>query len=270
MGSKNLKTIHITATRHPSTPPELRTAAKEAVDKLRVDPHLDSLRRWGTLVLMDSKHRRRPTGQEPPVRSGAVHQIGERRAFDKYVTRHHGCYACPIKCSRNSKVADGPYAVEMEGPEYETTNALGPMCWVSDPEAILYTNQLCNEYGLDTISTGVTIAFALKLREKGLLADEPDLPLAWGDPVSVYGLIERIALRRGIGDVLAEGTHRAAERIGGGAEHYARSRVSPKGLDWATPPPTAGPITSTACLRLTWPVYGTSPTASSRPRSCRS
>ena len=87
--------------------------------------------------------------------------------------------------------------------------------------AILYANRLCNEYGLDTISTGVTLAFALELHEKGLLLDEPDLPLEWGNPLSVHGLIERIALRHGIGDILAEGTRRAAERIGGGAERYA-------------------------------------------------
>ena len=94
--------------------------------------------------------------------------------------QHRGCYACPIKCSRDSKVLEGAFAVEVEGPEYESTNALGPMCWISDPEAILYANRLCNEYGLDTISTGVVVAFALELRERGLLADEPDLPLAWG------------------------------------------------------------------------------------------
>jgi aldehyde:ferredoxin oxidoreductase len=118
--------------------------------------------------------------------------------------------------------------VTVEGPEYETTNALGPMCWVSDPEAILYANRLCNEYGLDTISTGVTVAFALELREKGIIADEPDLPLEWGSPAALHGLIERIALRRGIGDVLAEGTRRAAQAIGGGAERYA---MQVKGLE---------------------------------------
>jgi aldehyde:ferredoxin oxidoreductase len=160
-------------------------------------------------------------------------------AFDKYVTEHRGCYACPIKCSRDSVVADGPFAVAVEGPEYETTNALGPMCWISDPEAILYANRLCNEYGLDTISTGVTIAFALELHEKGLLPPAlgpvsdraaslgpvsdraDDLPLEWGNPATLHGLIERIALRQGIGDLLAEGTRRAAKRIGGGAERYA-------------------------------------------------
>jgi len=180
-------------------------------------------------VLMDGKNIR----GDQPARNHQFVQVPyiksvNAAAFDRYVERHTGCYGCPIKCSRDSNVADGPYAVELEGPEYETTNALGPMCWVSDPEAILYANRLCNEYGLDTISTGVTIAFALELREKGLLDDEPDLALEWGSPATLHGLIERIALRRGIGDVLAEGTRRAAERIGKGAERYA---MQVKGLE---------------------------------------
>ena len=232
MGSKNLKAIHAIAAGRPATPPALRAAAKEATDKLRKDPHLDGLRRWGTLVLMDSKN----IGGDQPAKNHQFAQVPfiksvNAAAFDRYVEEHRGCYACPIKCSRDSRVADGPYQVEIEGPEYETTNALGPMCWVSDPEAILYANRLCNEYGLDTISTGATIAFALELHEKGLLpaASEPDdLPIEWGNPATLHGLIERIALRQGIGDILAEGTKRAAERIGGGAERYA---MQVKGLE---------------------------------------
>jgi aldehyde:ferredoxin oxidoreductase len=229
MGSKNLKALHITATHRPSTPEELRVAARQTVDKLRADPHLDGLRRWGTLVLMDSKN----IGGDQPAKNHQYVQVPfinavNGKAFDRYVDKRRGCYSCPIRCSRESTVADGPYAVTVEGPEYESTNALGPMCWISDPEAILYANRLCNEYGLDTISTGVTVAFALELRERGLLADEPDLPLEWGNPASLHGLIERIALRRGIGDVLAEGTRRAAEQIGGGAERYA---MQVKGLE---------------------------------------
>jgi aldehyde:ferredoxin oxidoreductase len=229
MGSKNLKALHVTATHRPAISAELRAAAKEAVDKLREDPHLDGLRRWGTLVLMDSKN----IGGDQPAKNHQFVQVPfinkvNGKAFDRYVEEHRGCYGCPIRCSRDSKVAEGAYQVEVEGPEYETTNALGPMCWVSDPEAILYANRLCNEYGLDTISTGVTVAFALELRERGLIADEPDLSLDWGSPAAVHGLIERIALRRGIGDILAEGTRRAAARIGGGAERYA---MQVKGLE---------------------------------------
>lgn len=229
MGSKNLKALHIVAAKRPPTTPQFREAAKEAVNKLRADPHLDGLRQWGTLVLMDSKN----IGGDQPAKNHQFVQVPyinkvNAKAFDHYVEDHRGCYSCPIRCSRDSKVADGPYQVEMEGPEYETTNALGPMCWVSDPEAILYANKLCNEYGLDTISTGVTVAFALELREHEIISDEPDLALEWGSPAALHGLIERIALRRGIGDVLAEGTRRAAELIGGGAGRYA---MQVKGLE---------------------------------------
>jgi aldehyde:ferredoxin oxidoreductase len=229
MGSKNLKALHITATKRPPASTELKEAAREAVGKLRSDPHLDGLRRWGTLILMDSKN----IGGDQPAKNHQFAQVPyinkvNAKAFDRYVEEHRGCYACPIRCSRDSRVADGPYAVEVEGPEYETTNALGPMTWLSDPEAILYANRLCNEFGLDTISTGVTIAFALELKQRGVIGDEPDLPLEWGNPASVHGLIERIALRQGIGDALAEGTRRAAERIGTGAERYA---MQVKGLE---------------------------------------
>jgi len=94
------------------------------------------------------------------------------------------------------------------------------MCWVGNPEAILLANRLCNDYGLDTISTGVTIAFAMELHEKGLLSDS-EVSLEWGDAESVLGLIERIAQRKGLGDLLAEGTRRAAEELGPAAEPYA-------------------------------------------------
>ena len=221
MGSKNLKAIHVIAKGRPAVRLELRTAAKAAVEKLRGDPHLDGLRQWGTLVLMDGKN----IGGDQPAMNHQFAQVPFIRqvnaaAFDRYVLEHKGCYACPIKCDRKSRVADGPFAVEIDGPEYETTNALGPLCWVSDPEAILYANHLCNEYGLDTISTGVTIAFALELHQRGLL-DEPDLPLEWGSTAALHGLIERIAYRRGVGDLLAEGTRAAAAAIGSGAERYA-------------------------------------------------
>lgn len=221
MGSKNLKAVHVIAQRRPPAPSELRSAARQATEKLRVDPHLDGLRRWGTLVLMDGKN----IGGDQPARNHQYAQVPfiqriNAAAFDRYVVEHKGCYACPIKCDRKSRVADGPYAVEIHGPEYETTNALGPMCWISDPEAILYANHLCNEFGLDTISTGVTIAFAMECYENGLLA-EPGLPLSFGSPAALLGLIERIAYRRGVGDILAEGTRRAAQIIGQGAERFA-------------------------------------------------
>jgi aldehyde:ferredoxin oxidoreductase len=228
MGSKNLKAVHVRATGRSSMSPDFKMAAKATVKKLDRDPHLDGLRRFGTLVLMDPKNM----GGDQPAKNHQYAQVPfiqkiNAKALDRYMVRHKGCYACPISCSRDSTVPDGPFATELEGPEYETTNALGPMCWVDDPAAVIYANRLCNEYGLDTISTGVTIAFAMELHERGLL-DDPELSLAWGDTATLTGLIERIAYRRGLGDILAEGTRAAAERIGPEARPYA---MQVKGLE---------------------------------------
>jgi aldehyde:ferredoxin oxidoreductase len=107
------------------------------------------------------------------------------------------------------------------------------MCWIDDPEAIIYANHLCNIYGLDTISAGVVIAFAMELHEKGLL-DDPELSLEWGDVETLHGLLERIAYRKGadgarpIGDLLAEGVRGAAQQLGGEAGRYA---LHVKGLE---------------------------------------
>ncbi len=221
MGSKNLKAIHVRASAKPQIPSAFRQETKVAVRKLRDDAGLDGLRRDGTLVLMDPKNF---SGDQPAKNHQFVQvpfiQDVNADAFNVYLNRHKGCYACPITCSRQSTVDEGPYSVELEGPEYETTNALGPMCWISNPEAIMYANHLCNEYGLDTISTGVVTAFAMELHEHGLLEDDT-LSLEWGDEDTLTGLIERIAHRRGLGDLLADGTRQAATAIGNGAEYYA-------------------------------------------------
>ncbi len=228
MGSKNLKAIQVTARGRTPIPSDLRGAAKNAARHLKTDPLLEGLRQYGTLVLMDPKNASgdQPAKNHQLVQVPFINQVNAN-AFDAYLLEHKACHACPIRCGRRTRVVDGPYAVEIGGPEYETTNALGPMCWVSDPEAIIYANHLCNEYGLDTISTGVVVAFAMELHEKGLL-DDLELSLEWGDPDTLLGLIERIAHRRGVGDLLAEGTRRAAQHIGGDAEDYA---MHVKGLE---------------------------------------
>jgi aldehyde:ferredoxin oxidoreductase len=221
MGSKNLKAIHIRASGRPGIPPDLRAAAKAATAKLNDDPRLDGLRQFGTLFLMEPKN----LSGDQPAKNHQLAQVPfieqvDAAALDHYLVAHKGCYACPIRCSRKSQVSEGPYAVEIGGPEYETTNALGPMCWIDDPEVIIYANHLCNLYGLDTISAGVVVAFAMELHEKGLL-DDADLSLEWGDADTLIGLLERIAHREEIGDLLAEGVGRAAQQIGAEAERYA-------------------------------------------------
>jgi len=138
--------------------------------------------------------------------------------------RKYGCWHCPIACGGHVKVREGKYAGE-EGhkPEYETLSAFGAMMLVDDLGAIVRANNLCNQYGMDTISVGCTIAFAFECYEQGLITkgDTGGLELTWGSPDAVVMLTEQIAKGEGFGKVLADGAKVAAERIGKGAEQYA-------------------------------------------------
>jgi aldehyde:ferredoxin oxidoreductase len=228
MGSKNLKAIRVKAEKPMPSGANFAQAAKKASQHLISDPKNQGLMTVGTICLLRGKN----ISGDLPAKN---HQLGQVPFIDQidpnalanYKTRRMGCASCPIRCSRISEVKNGPYASSVEGPEYETTDALGPMCWNSNPEVIIRANYLCNDYGLDTISIGVTIAFAMECHQRGILSD-PDLSLEWGDADSILGLIEKIAHRQGLGDILAQGTRRAAAILGHGAEAYA---MQVKGLE---------------------------------------
>ena len=156
------------------------------------------------------------------------------------VDRKH-CYACPISCCRVSVVRSGPYACKGEGPEFETIGAFGAMCALENLEAITLAHNLCDDYGLDVVSTGSTIAFAIECYEKGILtkADTDGLELKFGDADVVIQLIHKIAKREGIGDLLAEGTKRVAAKLDKGAEKFA---MNVKGLELPAYDPRAAKI----------------------------
>ncbi|HOG48816.1 MAG TPA: aldehyde ferredoxin oxidoreductase C-terminal domain-containing protein, partial [Anaerolineae bacterium] len=134
---------------------------------------------------------------------------------DLYQNRTTACYRCPIGCGRETRAPRYGVA-SVDGPEYESLGALGTLVMVADLEAVIYANHLCNVYGLDTISTGSTIALACELYARGLLtaADTGGLELRYGDAAMVHRLIEMTAHREGFGDVLAEGSAALAERAG--------------------------------------------------------
>jgi aldehyde:ferredoxin oxidoreductase len=135
-----------------------------------------------------------------------------------------GCYACPVRCKREVEFQE-PYPVNRRygGPEYETLAALGSLCGVGDLKAVAKGNELCQRYGLDTISTGASIAFAMECYENGILSDDDcgGLRLSFGNAEGMIKVVELIARREGIGDILAEGVMRAARKIGKGAEKFA-------------------------------------------------
>lgn len=145
-------------------------------------------------------------------------------AHEKFNVRREACYKCPVKCSQVRAVRQGRYAGYLsEGPEFETTYAFGGQTGNDDLASIVAADRICDELGLDTISTGVTIGFAMELYERGILSleDTNGLELNFGNHKAMIDLIRMIAFREGIGDILAEGSRLAAERIGQEADKFA-------------------------------------------------
>lgn len=155
--------------------------------------------------------------------------IGGEELTRRFLVRPKPCHSCPIACGRVTRIPDGPYQGEGEGPEYETVYSLGSNCGVDDLAALTKANYLCNELGMDTISMGCTIACAMELVEKGHLAEsDVGRPLRWGDGQALVELTRMTALREGFGNVLAEGSGRLAARCG-----HPELAMTSKGLDFA-------------------------------------
>ncbi len=152
-----------------------------------------------------------------------VEQI-DGRQLNRFVKKKRKCHRCPIHCKAEIELKSDRYKGFKGGrPEYETIIDLGPLCGLSDPESLLYLSNLCNILGLDTISTGSVIAFAMELFQRGILTPEDTggINLKWGDAEAMEEVIRQIANRKGLGDLLAKGVKRASEIIGRGAEKYA-------------------------------------------------
>jgi aldehyde:ferredoxin oxidoreductase len=139
-------------------------------------------------------------------------------------SRVHGCASCTIRCERLFKSLSG----EEQRLEYETLFALGPLCGIETAEVVLQAAQLCDFYGLDTISTGGTLAWAMECAEKGLLPDACAIGLRFGNADAVLAMIPAIAKRSGLGALLAEGSRRAATQVGEEALHWA---IQVKGME---------------------------------------
>ncbi|CAB1085223.1 Tungsten-containing aldehyde:ferredoxin oxidoreductase (EC [Olavius algarvensis Delta 1 endosymbiont] len=146
------------------------------------------------------------------------------RGLQKFVFKKNACPRCPVHCKADIEIRDGDYKGFRGGrPEYETVMKMGPLCGLSDPRALLYLTNLCNILGLDTISTGGVIAFAMDLFDRGIITpdDTGGLILRWGDAAVIETLIRQIATCRGLGKILARGVRKAAEIFGKNAEDYA-------------------------------------------------
>lgn len=232
MGSKRLKAVAVYGTG------KVSVADKELLSRLRKDfvnairemegfPKM--LRKHGTCALTEGLVASGATPIKNWLLSGAqafptLDRIADADAVIRFQKKKYGCANCPIACGGIFNVPDGPYPVEeIHKVEYETVAAFGTMCMNDDLAAIIKLNDLCNRSGLDTISAGTVIAFAMECYEKGIIskADTAGIDLTWGNPEAMIALIKKIIAREGIGDMLADGVKVAAQRIGRGAEACA-------------------------------------------------
>jgi len=142
----------------------------------------------------------------------------------KYEVKKYGCYSCPVHCGGIVEVKEGPYPIEeSHKPEYETLCALGTMCLIDDVYTLFKMNDLINRGGIDSISCGAVVAFAIDCYENGIITKEDTggLPLKWGNAELAMKLVEMIIQRKGIGDVLADGVKKASEKLGKSSEKFA-------------------------------------------------
>jgi len=237
MGSKKLKAIIVEGdgTVPLAQEDEFKVAAKKATERIRVLPAMVSRRLNGTPSLVEPLNA---LGILPTknFREGVFqgsNKIDAEAMNSKILVGRKACFACPVGCGRQVEVKAGPFAPvhkEMGGPEYETLASFGSLLLNDDIESIAKANEFCNLIGIDTISAGVVLAYATECHEKGFLTgdDLDGLELTWGNAQAALALLERIATRKGVGNILSEGVKRASERIGKGSEEFA---MNVKGLE---------------------------------------
>ena len=237
MGSKKLKAVVARGTK------PVTLADKASFDALRAEAikalqapgpgggpsRLEDQHKYGT----SSMAQRSALSGDTPVRNwGGVGVIDMpdaaglgRDAIAARVDKLSGCWHCPIACKAIMKAGESQYkyAAGSRRPEYETIASFGANCSVSDTDAIIMANDICNRSGLDTISAGTVISFAIELYENGILTkrDTGGVDLKWGNHQSMIAMTEMMARREGIGDILADGVKKAAEKIGKGADKFA-------------------------------------------------
>ncbi|MGD2205493.1 MAG: aldehyde ferredoxin oxidoreductase family protein [Anaerolineae bacterium] len=229
MGSKNLKAIVVRGKDRPKHPDlnafrgfvrEINKFIKEnsvGMSQLGTAGGVPATERTGDLPL---KNWMLGSWEEEAAR------ISGQRIAETIFEKHTHCFACPIGCGKTVNIEDGPHAgVYGHGPEYETLAGFGGNCQCDDLNAIAHMNDLCNRYGLDTISTSGALAFAMEACEKGLISQ---MELTWGNAEAMIEAIHAIARREGLGELLADGVRAAASRLGPESEEFA---IHVKGME---------------------------------------
>ncbi len=227
MGSKNLKAMAVANVKKRGKKDGRTAAAVKAwLNKLTAsEERLHSFSTWGSagdIVELYEEGALSTRNYRDHEFEGAENIDG--RGLAEFVEKKTSCPRCPVHCKAEVKLKAKKYKGMVGGrPEYETIIDMGSLCGLYDGEALLYLSNLSNILGLDTISTGSVIAFAMDLYERGILTitDTEGIDLTWGNADAMEALMKKIAEREGIGNILSRGVARAAEIIGKGAEKYA-------------------------------------------------
>jgi len=229
MGSKKVKAVVVKGKMKVPVADETKTKELRKKYLGELGGHIDWLKAFGTPFLtVSSAH-----GGDSPVRNwggvGVVdfpdaEPIGAKSMIERK-TKVLTCYLCPIGSNALMKEGTGEYKYEVGShrPEYETICMFGTNCLNNNIESIIKANDICNRYGIDTISTGATIAFAIECFESGLItrADTDGIEMTWGNHKAIVAMVEKLAKREGFGVVLADGVKVAAKKVGKGANKYA-------------------------------------------------
>jgi len=230
MGSKKLKAVVVTGKQKvPIANAEAHAkVSKEYTAKLKESPFANLLGQFGLCFLNVPNFQ---TGNSPCKNWGGVSirdfPNADALSHENIVAKQEkkfACWRCPVACGGLMKAGtEYDYPAGAHKPEYETCAAFGILCLNDNLESIVKLNDICNQYGLDTISTGAILAFAIDCYENGLInkEDTDDIELTWGNHRAMVAMAEKLAKREGFGDVLADGVKMAAEKIGKGADKYA-------------------------------------------------
>ncbi|TFF95027.1 hypothetical protein EU546_04010, partial [Candidatus Thorarchaeota archaeon] len=235
LGSKNVKAIALRG--HGAVEVHDHDAffelAKKAHMRVRENPQAQEMGKWGTWILTAVKQE---IGELPTFN----HQTGVFDGWEglsgehirpRYTIADRACFGCSLGCKKMNYIPDGPFSGTLEeGPEYEGVMAFGSSLGIDDYATTLKANQICNEYGMDVISAGATIGYAIESYVEGAIGKEETggIELSWGDKEGLIRLLEMIGEREGFGDLLAEGSRRAAEKLGKDTERFA---IHVKGME---------------------------------------
>ncbi len=244
LGYKNLLGIAVGGDHvvEAADPGRFQTVLRETFRDVKQDPMSSGFREFGTVGDLGANDE----AGDWPTKNWQANAWGNGAAlYDRFernnLIRSYGCYrGCTMACGRHVHVEDGPFETpEHGGAEYESISCFTAYVLNDDMDAAVHSTYLCNEYGLDTISAGGAIAFAMECYEKGLLSDLQvgDLDLSWGNAEVLPILVKQIAMRYGVGDLLADGVRVAADRIGPEAEAFA---IHAKGLEGPAHDPRSG------------------------------